>query len=158
MPFALGFGDHFFNHHKNHRSGSKTQGIRQQRLYENHSRGPDRDAAGERRIKSSTLRLISLAKNTQAAPRAVTPHVNNVAKRACKTGLNCSNSSKIVFSLSIRFMDKAALEPARYRFAQSRIDLLERVPDSAASSNPIDPRRRTRGYGRKSPKSAGIFR
>jgi hypothetical protein len=37
-------------------------------------------------IASSIFLLISLAINTPVAPRAVNPHVKQVAIRACKTG------------------------------------------------------------------------
>lgn len=41
-------------------------------------------------MPSSSFGLISRCRNTTAAPTAVTPQVNRVAKKASKIGLNCS--------------------------------------------------------------------
>ena len=41
-------------------------------------------------IPSKKVRFIVLKKNTKEAPKAVTPHVNNVAYNAARTGSICS--------------------------------------------------------------------
>jgi len=49
--------------------------------------------AAKPNIASNSLRGTFFVPNTNAAPAAVIPHVNNVAKNACKTGGNPAKSS-----------------------------------------------------------------
>jgi hypothetical protein len=50
-------------------------------------------------IASNTLRFTALVKKTPARPRAVSPHVNSVAKSACATGERVCAGSGILNDL-----------------------------------------------------------